>query len=1133
MSIIKRISAGVLTLALMFLGFTHGTESEPNEALEILWQIGTEDRDTADLALGPDGYDAFKLDAFFVVGKSKAETDWPYVHPGPSDAWAGNRPHTYSVVFGLSQIPRQDACTLEVAWADTHPGGPPRIEIVCNGETIAEQALPRGASDDSIRGNPKAGRSHHFSAIVPTSALRKGDNILEIKNVEGSWMLYDSICFRAPEDARLADVRSECVVTSIKPLPFTLERDGNLYRQLSLELVNTGPNVRANCVVDGRRISTFDLESGRHQITIEIPEPESESSCLLVLETDRTILASQKFSISPAREWVIHLLHHTHLDIGFTHTQDQVEQLQIQYLDEVQELIRDTDDYPRESQFIWLPEGLWAVESYLKQADEEKRTDFINAVKAGRIGLDALYGNALTGLYSEEELFALLDYAVRLRSEYDLPIDSAMISDVPGYTWGLVPVLAQSGIKYLSIGPNPGHRIGWTRVWDDQPFYWVSPSGDSRVLCWFSGKSYNWFHTGLVYDRETLPNKLTEDRIADYLLELEEKNYPYDMLHLRYVIGADNGPPDPKLCGRVKAWNERYVSPKIIITTTSRMFRDLEARYGDKIPVVSGDFTPYWEDGAASTAADTATNRNAVETLVRAQALWAMLQPDAYPADRVYAGWRNAVLYDEHTWGAWNSISDPDNPFAMKQAEIKQQFALDANVQAHRILDDALANRRASDKKVKAVEVFNTHSWSRTDLIVLPVEMDIAGDSVTAEDGTQVPSQRLSSGELAFLAKDIPPIGSMRFTIHPRVAKKTGHVIAEGTRLNNGLIGIQMDERTGAIVELRAVGIKDNLVECDGEGIALNDYIYVNGRDPGGRERIESTKIRILDRGPLVATVQVESSAPGANGLIRQVRLIDGLNRVDITNIIDKRAVREKEGVHFAFPFSIADPTVRMDMPWSVVRPEADQMVGACRNFFSVQRWVDMSNLTHGITWATVDAPLVQMGAIRTDVPAPNSTEGWLKHIETSPKLFSYVMNNYWETNYKADQSGLVTFRYSIQPHLGVYVQSQAARFGVERCQPLIAIPAKPDGPPALASLLKLDSPGVMVTSLKPSRDRKAWIVRLYAVSGKPETVRLRWSEPAPSAIYLCGPDQSRGARVEGPVALPAYGIVTLRAERT
>ena len=38
-----------------------------------------------------------------------------------------------------------------------------------------------------------------------------------------------------------------------------------------------------------------------------------------------------------------------------------------------------------------------------------------------------------------------------------------MISDVPGYTWGLVPVLAQSGIKYFSWGPNPNDHLGYAR----------------------------------------------------------------------------------------------------------------------------------------------------------------------------------------------------------------------------------------------------------------------------------------------------------------------------------------------------------------------------------------------------------------------------------------------------------------------------------------------------------------------------------------------------------------------------------------------------------------------------------------------------------------------------------------------
>ena len=49
-------------------------------------------------------------------------------------------------------------------------------------------------------------------------------------------------------------------------------------------------------------------------------------------------------------------------------------------------------------------------------------------------------------------------------------------------------------------------------------------------------------------------------------------------------------------------------------------------------------------------------------------------------------------------------------------------------------------------------------------------------------------------------------------------------------------------------------------------------------------------------------------------------------------------------------------------MPWAVVRPEVDQLPGACKNWFTVQRWVDVSNDEYGVTWATLDAPLVEVG---------------------------------------------------------------------------------------------------------------------------------------------------------------------------
>ena len=72
---------------------------------ELLWQIGKPDNNTAELALGPKDYAKFTEDPLFVVGRSDAKQDWPYVQPGPGDAWAEGRPHDFSIVFTLKQKP--------------------------------------------------------------------------------------------------------------------------------------------------------------------------------------------------------------------------------------------------------------------------------------------------------------------------------------------------------------------------------------------------------------------------------------------------------------------------------------------------------------------------------------------------------------------------------------------------------------------------------------------------------------------------------------------------------------------------------------------------------------------------------------------------------------------------------------------------------------------------------------------------------------------------------------------------------------------------------------------------------------------------------------------------------------------
>ena len=82
------------------------------------------------------------------------------------------------------------------------------------------------------------------------------------------------------------------------------------------------------------------------------------------------------------------------------------------------------------------------------------------------------------------------------------------------------------------------------------------------------------------------------------------------------------------------------------------------------------------------------------------------------------------------------------------------------------------------------------------------------------------------------------------------------------------------------------------------------------------------------------------------------------------------------------------NPEVRVNSPGAVVRPEKDQLPGACKNWFSVERWVDVSNDHYGVTWVTADAPLMELGGLTANLPRsqPNP-DAYMKTIEPSATL--------------------------------------------------------------------------------------------------------------------------------------------------
>jgi len=904
--------------------------------------------------------------------------------------------------------------------------------------------------------------------------------------------------------------------------PALVRVEGRLCQPVRVEISHIAPPVEAVVSAEGGGSMTTRLETGYNAVYFPIPAVSEWKRLSVSVEIAGGTVSRESVEVRPVIRRTIYLLPHSHVDIGYSDRQEVVERNHWKYIEQAIDLARRTADYPVGTRFKWNVEVLWPVESYLRQATAEKRKAFIDAVQKGWIGLQALLANILTGICLPEELFRMTEYARSLTRQYGLGIKSAMITDIPSYSWSIVPALVQSGVKYFSSGPNympnlpdSGDRIGNAmKAWADKPFYWVSPSGREKLLFWMAGRGYSWFH-GLNMGNLSLDKR---EPIFEYMRELEDSNYPYEMVQVRYTTGGDNGPPDPKLSDTVKTWNEQFESPRIVIATASEMFEEFERRYGEKIPSVSGDFTPYWEDGAASTAREVALNRASANRLLQAETLWALLRsPSRYPVEDFAEAWRQVLLWDEHTWGAADSVSNPDGENARSQWAYKQAFALEADKRSKALLERALVGERFSAAGT-AVDVWNTNSWMATDIVLIPPEMSAAGDRVEDENSYPVLSQRLASGELAILAERVPGFGAKRYKILPGQASSAGEARADGAQIWNGVISAAVSPLTGAITSLTWKGAGGEELVDGTSGYGLNEYLYVPGRDPARVQPARNAKIMVRDRGPLVASLIVESDAPGARKLTREMRLYHGLDRLDISDVIDKSRVREKESVHIAFPFRMIEGRVRLDIGWGFIRPDTDQIAGSCKDFFGVQA-ADVSNRQTGVTWVSLDAPLVEIGQMTDETPFDKNTRQWRTEIGPTQTFFSYAMNNYWHTNYKADQEGPVMLRYSIRLH-GAYNSAEAVRFGLERYRPLVIVAMDPSLPLPKAPFAVASTTVVARASVAASiqrgdpRFQPTICLQLYNPSGRNAEAVISLTGPAkapplsgpPVTMYRIGP---------------------------
>lgn len=1185
--------------------------------------IGTQDQSDAEFALAPSGYEnysaTFPNDVHFTVGTSTAAHDWSYIQPGPGDAWAGSKVHPFTINYKLDAVPASGVL-LNLSYTDSS-SSQTTVEVDSNSASQSA-TLPPGGDAGAFgvglaRGTTGFGnKPHQTGFLIPASSLKSGANTLVIKNTAQYWTTWDSVS--------LAPAANEVgTVPILATNPTVLfKNDASQGQLVDLQVNNTSStasHVTFTASANNQKDSTGPLSvpPGVSTQRIEVPPAPAGAPTPLEITTssqDSGFTAGDFTTSLPyQRRWQLDMLNGSHLDIGYHYDQATTRQLQDAFLDQAVAQCQATSGYPANAQYRWNIEHSWMLDNYLQDRGAEQIKALGACIASGHLDMPASFDNNLQDLGSTEQLIHSLGKGAALGKKFGVSATTAIQDDPSGVTAQNIQMLARQGVKLLINGSNPDHTGRWTapHTSQDSPalFNWQAPDG-SKVLTFFGAHTYdegyqwdpapglnNKFFKKLAPwsndDSSTHPlpyTPITAPAITDTDVQyaansifneniqgLQVSRFPQSVYPLMFF--EDSNPPMVGLSDFVKAYDQQYSWPKLVISTTSMYAQDAATAHGKaspdgyrpdptsvdagQLPLKQGDYTNWWSDGAGSSADETGENMEAQSRTTSAETLGALAgvhAPDPTNQCLVDSAYQEEELYTEHTWAS-PSLIDPDPQWAVKKthADKAARLSQDAMDTAVRSLSDQVANTSADP----GLAVFNSLSWQRSDVVTTTVPAGWAGQLWDVGGRAAVPYESVSSTRIRFLAADVPALGYRTYelrsgpdtaaTADPSLGWTPGSGSAPGV-LQNQYYKVSVDSTTGVVTSIIDKATGRELVD-QSSAFKLNQYVYRPNPNRDGKTTAANqwspagATVALKSTGPVSTTIAITypntadgkdaaGKATGVNSAGATLTLYAGTARLDISDSIDKTKVTTPEEGYFAFPFKQDRPTVTYEAPGTSVQLANGQMPGAAMDWQSVRSYADLSSTTgdttSGVTLSTPNAPLMEFDHIRSMElqPRPGRLDDTatpdLSSVQpTNGSAFSYAFNSLWNTNYRLYQSGPITFDYSITDHTGAFNATAATRYGWGVQTPLQpgALPAShtgtyPAGANSLISVVhgKNQQVGNLVLQTLKQADP---VQQTGSPSGLPLTARLLEVAGESGTADLHLPFKVTKAQLESPTEDP------------
>jgi len=830
------------------------------------------------------------------------------------------------------------------------------------------------------------------------------------------------------------------------------------------------------------------------------------------------------------------VLHHSHFDVGYTHSQPIIWQLQYEFIEGALNLLELTEDWDEYSKPRWTCEVTAQVIEWLKYADESSQEKFKKYLNERRIGISGLEYNT-TPNSNAEQLTLQLQNITKFKKMFGAEIKTVNQHDVNGIPWSSADIMIDAGIELFIMATN-NHFGGYTYK-RPSVFRWLTPS--KRELLVMNGAHYTMFDQLMDTPSDSLEKM--EEGYKLYIDYLAKMDYDLDFIYLTTAnapVCYDNAPPNLEVANLIREWNNKGKQPRIRYITPDMLLDIIKGVDSDKLVLLNGDWTDYWNYGCASTAYETKLNQNTKSLLHTAEMISTCnMNGNDYRKKEALKSIRDNInLFDEHTWGAFNSV-EFHNEFVRTQDNLKKQPAYKARELAEYYLVNELENLAGnpeSNYKQEGVLVVNSNPTKRKVCIPIPDTWKLEGKRLrTARFSWPNRYQQLQSAKLygpieleAFSWQKIPfddlQIADKTQTvltgdnIEKQMVQRLNRPEGDAEEIGLSFVEspyhrLEYDKQTGRIISLFDKKLKwevlnqgsdytffqfvrespDPLVNGDRTALYARDLIKekfdANCWVTDWKAKRE-TAVNFIDskteRTPEGVSLVSRFNVPGAKFLEQRITLQDNSELILLNATIHKEEVLTPESIYFAFPLNLKENwKAHYDTAGIHVELDEEQLPKSSRGWQTVESYASMYNEDRGVVLLCPDAPMVQMGGFNF------GRKYYSIKRPSSPFLLAWPLNNYWDTNFSSSQPGQISLSYAFST-FQKFNKQQMFQFGREVSTKIEVHPAMNCKERESGSFISISNDNVQLLNLKLSEDNKGIIARVVKTGQQKSTTTIK-----------------------------------------